>query len=71
MKLNGLTLAYIDEDERNWAIIFDVDEKEIITDNERSYQSCNIHFASEEIAQQAIDTVGADRIKKYYFGVEE
>ena len=60
-----------DEDERNWAIIFDVDEKEITTDNECSYQSCNIHFASEEIAQKAIDTVGEARIKKYYFGVED
>ena len=60
-----------DEDERNWAIIFDVDEKEITIDNERSYQSCNIHFASEEIAQKAIDTVGEERIKKYYFGVED
>lgn len=57
-----------DEDERNWAIIFDVDEKEITIDNERSYQSCNIHFASEEIAQKAIDTVGEERIKKYYLG---
>ena len=60
-----------DEDERNWAIIFDVDEKEITIDNERSYQSCNIHFASKEIAQKAIDTVGAERIKKYYFWVED
>ena len=60
-----------DEDERNWAIIFDVDEKKITTDSERSYQSCNIHFASEEIARKAIDTVGEDRIKKYYFGVED
>ena len=60
-----------DEDERNWAIIFDVDEKEITTDNERSYQSCNIHFASEEIAQKAIDTVGEERIKKYYFEGED
>src|SRR5574344_2414531 len=60
-----------DEDERNWAIIFDVDEKEATIDNERSYQSCNIHFASEEIAQKAINTVGADRIKKYYFGIKE
>src|SRR5574344_1270174 len=31
----------------------------------------NIYFASEEIAQKAIDTVGEERIKKYYFGVED
>lgn len=34
-------------------------------------QCGNMYFPSEEIAQKAIDTVGADRIKKYYFGVEE
>ena len=32
-------------------------------------QLTNMYFPSEEIAQKAIDTVGADRIKKYYFGV--
>ena len=30
-----------------------------------------IYFESEEKAQQAISTVGEDRIKKYIFGVEE
>ena len=29
-----------------------------------------IHFESEEKAQQAIESVGIDRIKKYIFGVE-
>ena len=31
----------------------------------------NMYFPSREIAQKAIDTVGEDRIKKYYFGVED
>lgn len=30
-----------------------------------------IHFESEEKAQQAIEAVGEDRIKKYIFGVED
>ena len=34
-------------------------------------QCGNVFFPSKEIAQKAIDTVGADRIKKYYFWVEE
>lgn len=29
-----------------------------------------IYFSSEELVQQAIEKVGADRIKKYLFGVE-
>mgnify|MGYP001262132151 CR=1 FL=1 len=34
-------------------------------------QLTNMYFPSEEIAQKAIETVGEQRIKKYYFGVEE
>ena len=31
----------------------------------------NIYFTSFDIAKKAIETIGADRIKKYYFDVEE
>jgi hypothetical protein len=31
----------------------------------------NIYFISKEIARKAIETIGEDRIKKYYFGVDE
>lgn len=31
----------------------------------------NIYFTSKEIAEKAIETIGEDRIKKYYFGVKE
>ena len=31
----------------------------------------NIYFSSEEIAKKAIETIGEDRIKNYYFGVNE
>ena len=32
---------------------------------------CNIYFTSKEIAEQAIQTIGKKRLKKYYFGVED
>nr|DAQ67525.1 MAG TPA: Protein of unknown function (DUF2829) [Bacteriophage sp.] len=31
----------------------------------------NIYFTSEELAKKAIENIGEDRIKKYYFGVKE
>lgn len=34
-------------------------------------KSNDIYFTSEEIAQQAIEAIGKDRIKKYYFEVED
>ena len=31
----------------------------------------NVYFSSEELAKKAIETIGEERIKKYYFGVDE
>ena len=31
----------------------------------------NVYFTSEELAKKAIATIGEERLKKYYFGVEE
>ena len=45
-------------------------DKIVITYFEVS-QCGNVYFPSKEIARKAIDTVGEDRIKKYYFGVED
>ena len=45
-------------------------DKIVITYFEVS-QCGNMYFPSREIAQKAIDTVGEDRIKKYYFGINE
>lgn len=33
--------------------------------------SSNIYFSSQEIAKKAIETIGEDRIKRYYFDVKE
>lgn len=60
-----------EENKSNWTMIYEADHKKIATYNYTSFQIHNIHFPSEEIAKQAIETVGEDRIKKYYFGVEE
>lgn len=52
---------------------FDYTDMSIVID---SYYQCQdtpfaVYFTSEEIAKKAIATIGEDRIKKYYFGVEE
>ena len=35
------------------------------------YSPSNIYFTSRKIAKEAIETIGEERIKKYYFGVDE
>ncbi|WP_373742593.1 hypothetical protein [Jeotgalibaca porci] len=62
----------IDYEDRNWAILWDIDKKSIETRyNYGMVRQGTIYFESKEKAQQAIEAVGEERIKKYIFGVEE
>ena len=56
-----------------WAIAYSRMYKNLELNDWRNTQfsSSNIYFTSREIAQKAIETIGADRIKKYYFDVED
>ena len=44
---------------------------QVVSSPTQEYLPFNIYFDSEEIAKKAIETIGEDRIKKYYFGVKE
>lgn len=44
---------------------------QVVSSPTQEYLPFNIYFDSEEIAKKAIETIGEDRIKKYYFGVDE
>ena len=60
------------EDEYNYFIQIHPSHNNIVTDSDDYYQTQGtIYFESTAIANEATDTVGADRIKKYLFGVEE
>ena len=56
----------------NYYLFFDIDGNSFRTDF-TSYcpPQGAIYFESEEKAQQAVSTVGKERIKKYLFGVED
>ena len=56
-----------------WAIAYSRMYKNLELNDWRNTQfsSSNIYFTSREIAQKAIETISEDRIKKYYFDVEE
>ena len=46
----------------------DQEIKHYITDSE--FYTGDLRFSTQELAQKAINTVGYDRIKKYYFGIK-
>ena len=59
------------EDEYNYYIFLDTDSDRIDVENRYYFPTQGtIYFESAEKVQQAIEAVGADRIKKYIFGVE-
>ena len=60
------------EDEYNYFIQIHPSHNNIVTESDDYYQTQGtIYFESTTIANEAIDTVGEERIKKYIFGVEE
>ena len=54
-------------------LIYDIEDKKVCVDYKTYVKSepFNIYFTSFDIARKAIKTIGEDRIKKYYFDVEE
>ena len=56
-----------------YKIFYDAEDEDLYVDYSIQCESepFNIYFTSFKIAKQAIETIGADRIKKYYFNVEE
>ena len=54
-----------------YIITFDTEDEKIETNIIFYIQDiAQIYFSSKELAEQAIEKVGADRIKKYLFGVK-
>ena len=54
-------------------LIYDIEHKKVCIDYKTYVKSepFNIYFTSFDIARKAIKTIGEDRIKKYYFDVED
>lgn len=58
----------------HWIIWYDYKADKLCTDEwwrQSKLVSFNLYFSSEEQAQKAIDAIGEDRLKKYYFCVED
>ena len=60
-----------DIDDINWCIMYNHTDKTYFICSQSYIQIETIIFSSKEIAQKAIEYIGEDRLKKYYFGVQE
>ena len=52
-------------------IFYDCFNKKIYIDCYLTYKSNDVYFTSKEIAEQAIEAIGEERLKKYYFRMED
>ena len=57
--------------ENNYQLNYAHNSKSLYIDCVRNIQSNDIYFETADILREAIKVVGKDRIKKYYFGVED
>lgn len=64
-------IDWYDKEQDKWEISYKDSNVEPICNNYYRAQTFNIYFTSLEIAKEAIKTVGEDRIKKYYFDIED
>lgn len=70
---NEREIDWNNENQEKHVILYSNNRKEldITCVNSSKYLPFNIYFTSYDLAKQAIETIGEDRIKKYYFGIEE
>lgn len=70
-ELRKFSRGYIDG-RNNWYILYDFEREKVMRTNELHH--CHqgvIYFSDTYTTQQAIESVGEERIKKYIFGVED
>lgn len=70
---NDEEIDWVDNEQDKWEISYE-DSNDGVKPAYNIYyraQAFNIYFTSKEIAQEAIKTIGEDRIKKYYFDIED
>lgn len=59
-----------DGEKWHWSIMYHTQDDKVYVDWWITDKTDSIYFESKEKAQQAIDAVGEDRVKKYYLEVE-
>lgn len=66
-------IDWYDECQEKWFFVYNIYKKnlEVFFSNDLVILPFQIFFASEELAKEAIEAIGEERILKYYFGVNE
>lgn len=68
---NEYEIDWTDRKQNKWLICYNYDSKNIDTGYDNTLRTHYIYFSSKEIAKQAIKHIGEERLKKYYFRIED
>lgn len=70
---NQKEIDWYDDNQYKYILKYDTNDDDIFVGAYTSFiiNPFDISFTSDEIGQKAIETIGKDRIKKYYFDIEE
>ena len=68
---NEHEIDWTDEDQEKWCMCYSYYYGNIYFIDAGSYKRNDIYFTSKEIGEQAIKHIGEERLKKYYFEVED
>lgn len=66
---NECEINWENYNQKKWVINYDYTTKQFEFLYTRMYKNLGINFTSKELCVKAIETIGSDRIKKYYLGV--
>lgn len=67
---NETEIDWNDSDHEKYCLMYDYYENRIFTSYNRFIKTPIVYFTSKEIAKQAVEEIGEERLKKYYFEVK-
>lgn len=68
---NEYEIDWTDEDQEKWCMYYSYMDGDVYFTNAYCHKRNDIYFSSKKIGAQAVDSIGKERLKKYYFEVED
>lgn len=68
---NECELDWNNSTQCKYEIYYDTNNKMVNVNSLHTFKQNTVYFSSKEIAEKAIETIGKDRLKKYYFEIGE
>lgn len=68
---NEHEIDWTDENQEKWCMYYSYMDGDVYFTDAYCHKRNDIYFSSKKIGAQAVDSIGKERLKKYYFEVED